>query len=365
MGKAKDGSNCYTRTNAGGGKYVTCEGTQKGGVTKKATDARKELRKKVPEKKTVTKAQFDNARKKLAGATASGKTNKPARKKLGVKIEKPKPKNTIGGRPAGKRVDTGGARNVGIVVKTTPKPDKATLQTVMGIMAEVGKENKSNYRVPEKWDPHSTPPLKLLTGRGNEAVPYTGEDRWDVVRIFNRNGGGKGKLYEATFQEMKGEVLDITAGHRNINRRRETTRIFNIVAIRDKESKKIIGFGYDASSRKHIQEYDPDDLMSDREYHPRRQFRFEGGDAIKYPKKRKQQEDIKYDIGKVVKYIERDSFYMNLRKESDKIQKAFHYGKYNDYETDEASSDLITKVSFGTPVYSMRDLTARMVYRQD
>ena len=140
MGKAKDGSNCYTRTNAGGGKYVTCEGTQKGGVTKKATDARKELRKKVPEKKTVTKAQFDNARKKLAGGTA---TNKPARKKLGVKIEKPKPKNTIGGRPAGKRVDTGGARNVGKVVKTTPKPDKATLQKVMGIMAEVGKENKS------------------------------------------------------------------------------------------------------------------------------------------------------------------------------------------------------------------------------
>jgi hypothetical protein len=89
MGKAKDGSECYSRTGKGGGKYVTCEGTQKGGITRKATEARKELRKKVPEKKTVTKAQFENARRKLAGGTASGKSKNPAPKKLGVKIEKP------------------------------------------------------------------------------------------------------------------------------------------------------------------------------------------------------------------------------------------------------------------------------------
>jgi len=90
MGKAKDGSKCYTRTGKGGGKYVTCEGTQKGGAKKKAETARKELRKKVPEKKKVTKAQFENARRKLAGGTATGKSKKPApKKKLGVKIEKP------------------------------------------------------------------------------------------------------------------------------------------------------------------------------------------------------------------------------------------------------------------------------------
>ena len=91
MGKAKDGSECFTRTGKGGGKYVTCKGTQKGGAKQKADSARKELRKKVPEKKTVTKAQFENARRKLAGGTASGKSKKPApKKKLGVKIEKPK-----------------------------------------------------------------------------------------------------------------------------------------------------------------------------------------------------------------------------------------------------------------------------------
>jgi len=91
MGKAKDGSECFTRTGKGGGKYVTCKGTQKGGAKQKADSARKELRKKVPEKKTVTKAQFERARRKLAGGTASGKSKKPApKKKLGTKIEKPK-----------------------------------------------------------------------------------------------------------------------------------------------------------------------------------------------------------------------------------------------------------------------------------
>ena len=92
MGKAKDGSNCFTKTNKGGGKYVTCEGTQKGGITSNANKARKDLAKKVaPKKKPATKAEFENARKKLAGGTAGGKTKKVAGKgKLGVKIEKPK-----------------------------------------------------------------------------------------------------------------------------------------------------------------------------------------------------------------------------------------------------------------------------------
>jgi hypothetical protein len=104
MGKAKDGSECYTRTGKGGGKYVTCEGTQKGGAKKKAESARKDLRKKVPEKKKVTKAQFENARKKLAGGTASGKSKKPApKKKLGVKIEKPKEVKKE--QPKGKMID--------------------------------------------------------------------------------------------------------------------------------------------------------------------------------------------------------------------------------------------------------------------
>jgi hypothetical protein len=114
MGKAKDGSECYTRTGKGGGKYVTCEGTQKGGAKKKSESARKDLRKKVPEKKKVTKAQFENARKKLAGGTASGKSKKSApKKKLGTKIEKPKEVKKEKPKPA------------------TPKPSEVKKPSVM------------------------------------------------------------------------------------------------------------------------------------------------------------------------------------------------------------------------------------------
>jgi len=37
MAKAKDGSECYTRVNKSGGKYITCEGTQKGSKGKKVS----------------------------------------------------------------------------------------------------------------------------------------------------------------------------------------------------------------------------------------------------------------------------------------------------------------------------------------
>ena len=75
MGKAKDGSECYTRQNKTGGSYITCEGSQK-------------------------------SRKLSAGKTS---------------------KSRIGGRPAGKKVDTNAPRNVGKVVTQKPKfeDDKA------------------------------------------------------------------------------------------------------------------------------------------------------------------------------------------------------------------------------------------------
>lgn len=72
MGKAKDGSECYTRQNKSGGAYVTCEGSQKGG----------------------------SAREK-------GKRRAKARK--------------LTTRPAG-RIDTNAPRNVGIVDKSKPPP---------------------------------------------------------------------------------------------------------------------------------------------------------------------------------------------------------------------------------------------------
>lgn len=81
MAKAKDGSECFTRQNKSGGKYVTCEGTQK-------------------------------ARKSASKAKSAAKP----------KQKKPKQKNLIGHRPAAAgRIDTGGPRNVGKVVTEKPK----------------------------------------------------------------------------------------------------------------------------------------------------------------------------------------------------------------------------------------------------
>ena len=230
----------------------------------------------------------------------------------------------------------------------------------MGIMAQVGQENKSRYRPPEKWNPYSTPPLKLLTGGGNEAVAYSGEDKWTVVRIFNRNGTGKGKIYEASFQEVKGRQTSRREGQ-VMGKVDEKIKVFNLIGIRDIETKKIIGFGYDGSDRQSIQNFDP---KSDRDYHPRLQFRFAGKEqaTFKYKKKLKGQLDIKYEIGGLVKYMEKNDIYMNLPRESDKIQKAFKYGKYNNYETDDASKDLIYKASFGTPVYRMNELRINTSY---
>lgn len=143
MAKAKDGSECFTRTGKGGGKYVTCKGTQKGGVTRKATEARKELRKKVPEKKTVTKAQFENARRKLAGGTASGKSKKPAptpKKKLGTKIEKPSEvKMTVAGYTKKyKSISTERAEK--LMKSSKIKEERQALRIILDARKRVGKK---------------------------------------------------------------------------------------------------------------------------------------------------------------------------------------------------------------------------------
>jgi len=58
MGKARDGSNCYTRQNKAGGKYITCEGQQK---------ADRKLQREISklhgtQRKKVTKDEFYEAR---------------------------------------------------------------------------------------------------------------------------------------------------------------------------------------------------------------------------------------------------------------------------------------------------------------
>jgi len=73
MGKAKDGSNCYTRQNKSGGEYVTCEGTQKAGKSA------------APQKPKVDWNKSDTARGRARRAAAARKlkTRPPGRIETG------------------------------------------------------------------------------------------------------------------------------------------------------------------------------------------------------------------------------------------------------------------------------------------
>ena len=88
MAKAKDGSECYTRTNKSGGKYVTCEGTQKSSkmsVNKKVTlEQQKRAQKRKKDREAAAKADkaikeaSDRIKKKKAQAKPKPKAKVPA-----------------------------------------------------------------------------------------------------------------------------------------------------------------------------------------------------------------------------------------------------------------------------------------------
>jgi len=95
MGKAKDGSECYTRQNKSGGAYVTCEGSQN---------------------------KRENRRKLKAGGEPPVMTKKPKKPKADSAREKGKRRakaKKLTTRPPG-RIDTDGPRNVGIVDRSKP-----------------------------------------------------------------------------------------------------------------------------------------------------------------------------------------------------------------------------------------------------
>ena len=68
MGKAKDGSECYTRQNKSGGSYVTCEGTQKARKSAskaKSTAAKPKQKKPIPPNSARAKGRRIAAARKL------------------------------------------------------------------------------------------------------------------------------------------------------------------------------------------------------------------------------------------------------------------------------------------------------------
>ena len=153
MAKAKDGSECYTRTNKSGGKYVTCEGTQKGGAKMSAN-------------KKVTLEQQKRAQKRKKDNQAAAKADK-AIKEASDRIKKkkaqakPKPKAKV---PAIKVVK-GTKKSIDLDPtetsprKTKPKAKAGEFTITYGKRSEAPKT--FTYKVP-KHSVNQTESLKIL-----------------------------------------------------------------------------------------------------------------------------------------------------------------------------------------------------------
>jgi len=191
MGKAKDGSECYTRQNKSGGNYVTCEGSQN------KRKARRALVKGGEAPVMTKKPKADSAREK-------GKRKAKARK--------------LTTRPPG-RIDTNAPRNVGIVAprgepksKPPPKPKpKAKASGKNQVSIKLGKRTIS-WTVP-KHTVNQSDSLKVLENVAknftyrNDLYPLP--DKRDTERYSN----DKPYVIDARIEgnKLKYKELDIPA----------------------------------------------------------------------------------------------------------------------------------------------------------
>jgi hypothetical protein len=133
MGKAKDGSECYTRTNKEGGKYVTCEGSQQ---------------KREKRRKLKADGEPPVMTKKPKKPVASDSTRAKARRAGKAKQLTTRPKG---------RIDTDAPRNVGIVDKSKPKeklkekpkevPKEVPKGSPLDAMTDWQRKAISNYKI--------------------------------------------------------------------------------------------------------------------------------------------------------------------------------------------------------------------------
>ena len=155
MAKAKDGSECFTRTNKSGGKYVTCEGTQKGGAKMSAN-------------KKVTQEQQKRSQKRKKDNQAAAKADK-AIKEASDRIKKkkaaakPKPKAKV----AAIKVVRGTKKSIDLAPtekEAAARPSakaKAGEVTIKTTHAPSGKTTTITYKVP-KHSVNQTESVKLL-----------------------------------------------------------------------------------------------------------------------------------------------------------------------------------------------------------
>ncbi len=222
MGKAKDGSNCYTRKNKAGGSYVTCEGKQK-------TD--RKLQREITklhgrERVKVSKSEFQEARAGLQATLSNAVVaERPGVVASSINWNR---SDTVRGqsrraakarrlttRPAG-RIETG-SLNPGIVVAEAPgvvgmtstmSPlGQATYDALFnagsdvaaGISAAIADRNKVGF-----YD-------IVFRGKIGDTNAFDIQDAYDTAKgsWFHTNEGLSGNLTKAQVDDMKKRYPDI------------------------------------------------------------------------------------------------------------------------------------------------------------
>ena len=218
MAKAKDGSECYTRTNKSGGKYVTCEGTQKGGVkmsaNKKVTlEQQKRTQKKKKDNQAMAKA--DKAikeasdrikKKKAAKAKPKPKAKVPAikvvkgtKKSIDLEPTETSPRKTKAGEVTityGKRSDRSTGKSLAPKTFTykIPKHSVNESESIKILKSVIDKYDKGEYKFAQRT---SLGTIKyVIKNFGNNEKPRILDAKLTFKEGDRAGRGGHGGLFD-------------------------------------------------------------------------------------------------------------------------------------------------------------------------
>ena len=186
MGKAKDGSECFTKTNKSGGKYVTCKGTQgkskapvKSKAPEKATDKQKELMRKRRAEAKAKKAKPPQVRSKVYPVSTTKSPDNPT---FNVKNT-----NVAQVKGAG-----GGVDRFAPIVPAKPAQDIGQFLDVMNVIGQRNKQRISESIRP-KLEQYSIAQLKKAIKKDYEeknpgrTVTMKGSDKERMINHFIKN----------------------------------------------------------------------------------------------------------------------------------------------------------------------------------
>ena len=198
MGKAKDGSECFTKTNKSGGKYVTCKGTQgKSKAPVKATDKQKELMRKRRAEAKAKKAKPPQVRSKVYPVSTTKSPDNPTFNVKNTNVAEvtgpklPQRTSTTGGTGV-ITGPNGGVDRFAPIVPAKPAQDIGQFLDVMNVIGQRNKQRISESIRP-KLEQYSIAQLKKAIKKDYEeknpgrTVTMKGSDKERMINHFIKN----------------------------------------------------------------------------------------------------------------------------------------------------------------------------------